>query len=138
MKATIKIEKEVEIKTLKVTASEPYWEDATVNGIEDVDGDRMPCRVGNNWCPVIDIDTGIITNWIKGVTAEIHYKICDSGSYFLTDENGDVVLAIENDYVPSIMCPEGNGYGDYIKMKVDEYGQIANWVPLINDFFEED
>ena|ERR1051325_11086333 len=137
MKATIKIEKEVEIKTLKATVSEPDWEDATINGIEDEDGDRIPCRVGNDWCPIIDIDTGIITNWIKGVTANIHYKVCDSGVYELIDSDGRTVATNEG-YVPTIMCPEGNGFGDYIKMKVDENGQIAKWWPIINDFFEED
>lgn len=137
MKVTIKVEKEVEIKTLKVIASEPYWEDATVNGIEDVDGDRIPCRVGNDWCPIIDIDKGIIRNWIKGTTAEIHYKVCDGGVYELKDTDGETVIKKEG-YVPTIMCPEGGGYGDCIIMKVNEDGQICNWNPEIDDFFEED
>jgi hypothetical protein len=137
MKATIKVEKEVDIKTLHVQAGVRYWEDATVNELADEEGDRIPCRVNDCWCPVIDIDTGVITNWIKGVTADIHYKVCDAGHYELKDIEGEVV-ATQEGYVPTIMCPEKNGYGDYIKMKVDENGQIANWVPLIDDFFEED
>lgn len=137
MKATIKIEKEVEIKTLHVHAGVRYWEDATVNGIEDTEGDKIPCREDDDWCPVIDIDTGIIKNWVKGVTAEIHYKVCDAGVYELMDTECEII-ATEEGYVPKIMCPEGNGYGDYIKMKIDENGQIANWQPNIDDFFEED
>jgi hypothetical protein len=137
MKRTIKVEKEVEIKTLKVTVEEPGWEDAVVNDIEDTDGDRIPCRNGNNWCPVIDIDTGKIRNWVKGVTADIHYKVCDSGIYELLDADGNTIIKGEN-YVPSIMCPEGEGYGDYIKMKVNADGQICNWQPNLDDFFEED
>jgi len=39
MKAKIKIEKEVELKTLIVKASVHYYEDAIVNGIEDTKGD---------------------------------------------------------------------------------------------------
>lgn len=137
MKRTIKVKKEVEIKTLKVTVDRPSWEDATVNEIEDTEGDRIPCRNGNNWCPIIDIDTGIIRNWIKGVTANIHYKVCDSGIYELLDADGNTIIKDEN-YVPSIMCPEGEGYGDYIKMKVNADGQICNWQPNLDDFFEED
>lgn len=136
MKKTIKVEKEVEIKTLKVMVEEPGWEDATVNEIEDTDGDRIPCRNGNSWCPIIDIDTGIIRNWIKGTTAIIHYKVCDSGTYELLDAEGKTIVKDEN-YVPGIMCPEGNGYGDYIKMKVNEDGQICNWQPNLDDFFED-
>ena len=137
MKRTIKVEKEVDIKTLKVTIDEPGWEDATVNDIEDTDGDRMPCRNGNSWCPIIDIDTGIIRNWIKGTIADIHYKVCDSGIYELLDAEGNEIIKDEN-YVPSIMCPEGEGYGDYIKMKVNADGQICNWQPNLDDLFDED
>lgn len=136
MKAKIKVEKEVDIKTLKVIANNPDWEDATVNGIEDIDGDRIPCRVGNDWCPIIDIDTGIIKNWIKGTTADIHYKVCDSGTYELLDSAGESIVKNEGN-VPSILCPEREGYGDYIIMKVNADGQICNWQPNIDDFFEE-
>jgi hypothetical protein len=137
MKQTIKVEKEVDIKILKATIDDPCWDDATVNDIEDVDGDRIPCRVGNNWCPIIDIDTGVIKNWVKGTTAIIHYKVRDSGTYELFDAEGNSVAKHEG-YVPTIMCPERNGYGDYIKMKVNEDGQICNWRPDVADFFEED
>jgi len=44
MKRTIKVEKEVDIKTLHVQANVRYWEDATVNGVEDEEGTLMPCR----------------------------------------------------------------------------------------------
>lgn len=48
MKITIKVEKEVEIKTLEVRAGVRYWEDATVNGNEDSEGELIPCREGDN------------------------------------------------------------------------------------------
>lgn len=136
MKARIKIEKETEIKTLHVAAGVRYWEDATVNGIEDTEGNLIPCRKGELWMPVIDIDSGKILNWKKGNTASIHYKVCDAGSYFLKDENGETVLSIENNYVPKILCPEENGYGDYIIMEVGADGQIKNWEITIEDFIE--
>ncbi len=43
-----------------------------------------------------------------------------------------------NGYVPSIMCPEGNGYGDYVIMKVDAEGRIANWRPDVQILVEAD
>lgn len=137
MKTTIKIEKEVTIKKIAVKAGVRYWEDAKVDGVEDVDGNLIPCRKDEYWCPVIDIDSGIILNWRKGVTADIHYKVCDDGSYYLKDEEGEDILCIENDYVPKIMSPEENGYGDYIIMKVLANGQIVNWQIDIEDFIPE-
>ena len=136
MKAIIKVEKEVEIKTLQVSAGVRYWEDATVNGVEDENGDLIPCRNGDNWEPKININKGVIVNWKKGIKAEVHYKVCDAGVYELKDEEGETVIKKEG-YVPKIMCPEGNGYGDYIIMNIDENGQIGNWQPDIDDFFEE-
>jgi hypothetical protein len=57
----ISVEK-VEVKRLVVNAEVRYWEDATVNGKEDVDGTLVPCKNGDNWCPVIDLETGMVIN----------------------------------------------------------------------------
>src|SRR5438309_1823911 len=112
MKKTIKVKQEVDIKFLLVKAEVRYWEDATVNGVDDESGDLIPCREGSLWCPLIDIDTGVILNWKQGVTAEVHYKVCDAGSYYLQNESGGVVLALEQEYVPSMLSPKEEGYGD--------------------------
>lgn len=136
MKKTIMVETEVDIKTLHVNAEVRYWEDAKINGIADEEGTLTPCRDGDCWCPVIDIDTGIIRNWAKGVTADIHFKVCDAGEYELKDAEGNTLVK-KDGYVPAIMSPEENGYGDYIIMKVNADGQICNWQPNLDDFFEE-
>jgi hypothetical protein len=87
---------------------------------------------------LIDIDTGKITNWKEGVEADIHFKVCDAGTYQLLDENKKVILEKEG-YVPDIMCPEGAGYGDYIIMKIDKDGIIANWdAEDIDDFTDDE
>jgi len=139
MKVKIKKEVEVEIKTLHVRAGVRYWEDATVDGVEDVDGKLIPCRVidEDDWLPVIDIETGKIINWDLGKTADIHYKVCDDGDYYLLDENDEKVIHLEG-YVPATLCPEESGYGDYIIMKVDAEGFINNWKFNLSDFTEED
>ncbi len=136
MKAKIKIEKEVELKTLLARVRPSYWEDATVNGVEDTNGDLIPLRQGDLWCPIIDIDSGVLVDWTEGVTASIHYRVCDAGSYYLLDKEGNHILSIEEDYVPAMMCPEGEGYGDYIIMEIDEKGKIANWQANLSGFIE--
>ena len=123
------------MKILKVMADVRYWEDATINGVEDECGNLTPCRKGDSWCPEIDIQSGKINNWPQGTKADIHFKVCDMGVYTFIDKNGVEVKKIDG-YVPGIMCPEGSGYGDYIIMKIDENGFIANWQP--KDYSKED
>ena len=135
MKTTVLVKHEVEITTLEVKAGVRYWEDSEFNGENDTeDGDLVPCKVGSVWCPIIDIDNGVITNWNKGVKAEIHYKVCDNGCYYLKDNVNNVILSIEQDYVPKILCPKDNGWGDYIIMDIDENGKISDWKIDIEDF----
>lgn len=38
----LKVEKEFDIKTLVVSANVRYWEDSTINGVEDKDGTLTP------------------------------------------------------------------------------------------------
>lgn len=138
MKIKVKKEIEYDVKTLHVEADVRYWEDADVNGVEDTDGNLIPCREGDTWKPIIDLPTGKINNWKIGVKAEIHYKVCDAGSYFLKDEQGNTVASIENNYVPRILCPKDSGYGDYIIMDVDENGMIKDWQPILDEFENKD
>ena len=135
MKVKIKVEKEVELKTLLVKAGVRYWNDSEINGENDTEeGDNILCKVGNLWSPEIEIETGKILNWKQGVKAEIHYKVCDCCGYELKDENGKVVLSAEDGYVPETLAPKERGYGDYIIMDIDENGQIANWKFDFSDF----
>lgn len=126
-KISIKTTVEVDVKFLKADCGVRYWEDAEVNGVEDDENKpAMPFASKDSWCPIIDIEAGAIVDWPKGVTAETHYKVCDAGVYTLLDGDGNEVKQI-NGYVPSIMCPDGGGYGDYVIMKIDGDGKIANW-----------
>jgi hypothetical protein len=78
---------------------------------------------------------GRIIGWPQGTTADIHYKVCDDGIYELLDEHRNTVAKREG-YVIGMMCPERNGYGDYIIMKVGPDGVIANWKVDLSDFEE--
>lgn len=128
MKILVKEIKEVEVVKLNVLAKVRYWDDTDINGEKDtVDGDNIPCKKGDYWCPEIELSTGKILNWENGVSAEVHYKVCDCFTGHLLDSNEKIIASIENDYVPSIMCPKDAGYGDYIIMDIDEKGFIQNW-----------
>ena len=129
----IEITKEVDVVKLQVSAKVRYWEDTSVNGVEDVDGELIPCREGDYWKPVIDIETGVIENWENGKTADIHYKVCDCGIYNLLDAKDEIVVS-KDGYVPIDMCPGGSGYGDYIIMKVFAGGLIENWHFIGDEF----
>lgn len=144
MKITINKPIEVEAIYLKVDAGVRYWQDAYINGIRDTDCDKtdgspnMPCaeyvgeqkRVlrGNDWRwrPLIEIETGKIVNWQQGITANVHYKVCDDFACDILDANEEVITSYD-DYVPDAMCPADEGYGDYIIMNIDENGFIQGW-----------
>jgi hypothetical protein len=85
------------------------------------------------WKPTIEIETGIILDWPKGAEASIHYKVCDDGVYRLLDEEKKTVVEIDG-YVPDIMSPKENGYGDYVIMDVCTNGKIQNWKPSFDEF----
>jgi hypothetical protein len=116
-----------EASHLEVEAEVRYWEDARVNGVEDVDGDLIPGRVGDLWKVRIDLSEGRIEGW-PGVIAQIHYKVCDAGEYWLSDREGRRIAKWRGHYVPtSILCPGKTGSDDYIIMTVSASGAIADY-----------
>jgi len=113
---------------LLVEAEVRYWEDATVNGVEDVDGSLIPFKRGDIWKPAIRLADGQIVNWPQGTKADIHYKVCDAGEYFLADDNLQKVAKYNDYYVPNdFLCHGDNGWGDYIIFNVGADGVIRNW-----------
>lgn len=147
MKITINKPTDFEAKFLKVDAGVRYWEDAKVNGVRDIDlyesngvgKPLMPCVVQIKeepnecihsdhycWKPLIDIETGQIVNWTKGTIANVHYKVCDDFQCKILDADKNVITSYEG-YVPDVMCPADEGYGDYIIMDIDENGFIQGW-----------
>ena len=129
------------MRLFKVKAGVRYYEDGKVNGEKDISYEEMkagkkpkiPCvqMIGNEWvwCIDIDADTGLILNWEKGNTADVHYKVCDCCEVdVIVDDN----KIFDNEeaccgYVPECLCPSGEGWGDYMIMHIDENGQIADW-----------
>ena len=124
MKLTINKPTDFEAIYLKVDAGVRYWNDTKVNGVYD---QRSTLRGYNwRWRPLIDIDLGKIVSWKQGVTANVHYKVCDDFQCDILDGNKEIITSC-NGYVPDVMCPADEGYGDYIIMDIDEDGFIQNW-----------
>lgn len=100
---------------------------------EDMPND-FPFREGDMWKVLIEIETGKINDWPTGKAGDIYMKVCDQGSYYLLDKDGNAVMSIEDDYVPNELIP--GEYGDYIDLKINNKGIITNWPkhPSIIDF----
>lgn len=135
MKAKFTVTKEFDIEYLFVEAGVIRWDDGIMNGIEDKDG-NIPCRDGDCWKPLININTGKIVNWTQGVRATIHYKVCDNGTYKLLDVNMELIKKIR-DYVPKMLSPKAEGWGDYIIMDIEPNGQINDWKIILDEFYYE-
>lgn len=113
---------------LEVSAGVRYWDDAKINDTEDTDGTLIPFRKGENWAPVIRLADGMVMDWPQGTTADVHFKVCDAGEYWLLDAGRKRVAKWAGHYVPDdFLCPGDNGYGDYIILKISVDGLIEKW-----------
>ena len=119
---------DIESATHIEAETEPrYWEDASVNGVVDEDGSGIPGRSGDVWRVRIEIASGVVEGWPQGTSAQIHYKICDAGDYWLT--NGTLRIAKwRNAYVPTYFLSHGGSRNsDYIIMKIGADGAIEDY-----------
>lgn len=135
---TITVKKEVEIGLLQVNAGVRYWQDSEVNGESDTEeGENIPCKTGDLWSPLIELETGKILNWKQGTKAAIHYKVCDCCAWELLDLERNTILSGDG-YVPDTLSPKENGYGDYIIMDINEDGFIQDWEFDADNFQKEE
>ena len=126
MKNTINKPTEVEITHVKISVHVRYDEEQIPK--------NFPLRRGDIWEALVNIDTGVISGWPQGKPAEMHLKVCDGGTYTLLSPSGEVLAAIENDYVPNALIP--GEYGNYIHLIIDATGKITNWPgkPDVSEF----
>lgn len=142
MKRKIKVEQEIEIAFAECRIYARYWQDAYVNGVkDDAENPKMPFVEEHNgekeWHIKINLDNGQICNWPQGTTAKVHYKSCDCNEVQILDRQLGIIKDYDG-YVPTFLCPEGNGFGDYVIMNIDENGFIQNFNPVLDDIFDED
>ncbi len=92
------------------------------HGLTDSEGDLIPCRKGDYWEPIIDLDSGKIINWEVGKTAKVHYKVCDDIESKLLNTKSFEFASL--DYcIPSAICESC----DYIVLEINKDGFIQNW-----------
>ncbi len=79
----------------------------------------------------IDLETKKV---ISNQKDDIFYKVVDTGTYVLLDEEDNVIKTIYDDYVPNCIP---NEYNDYIDLEIQD-GKITNWDStkdqIINEF----
>ena len=115
-------------KYIEVSAEVRYWDDAEINGVSRQDGSTVPFKQESLWRPTIRLADGQVMEWPEGTTADIHFKVCDQGEYWLLDEDRNRVAKWRGHYVPDdFLCPNGNGWGDYIILRIDADGVIEGW-----------
>lgn len=113
---------------IEVSAGVRYWDDATINEQTDDEGTLTPFRRGDLWCPVIRLADGLVMDWPAGMTADLHFKVCDAGEYWLLDEGRQRVAKWGSSYVPDeFLCHGDTGYGDYIILNVGGDGLIKGY-----------
>jgi len=117
---------------LKVEANVRYWDDAIINDEQFESGETVPFKNGEVWTPTIDLKNGEVIDWPNGTTASFHFKICDAGTYYLLNDEKEVVASRHNNYVPSGLCHGDRGYGDYIIFNVDGNGNIEGYENHVN------
>ena len=138
MKFKQMVEVEAEVTHLIAEMGVRYWEDAEVNGEpEDDENTTIPLRDGDVWRLKIDLATGKIDGWPDGVTAQTYYKVCDDGVYSLIGSDGDEIAKTDG-YVPSMLAPNGEGYGDYVILDIGPDGVISGWKADLSYFSEAD
>ena len=115
-------------KSTQSSAGEPKFLriDISIYG-EDIPSDFPFVENDDEWCVDVDIATGKIKNWPQGRDGEVFAKVVDTGSYYLLDENNNIVAAIKRGYVPNKAIPPKNGYSDYIHLFINKTGKITNW-----------
>lgn len=74
----------------------------------------------------IDVETGRVVNWPNDVDADFNdIKVVDEGTYILLDKDNNEIYRYQN-YVPSCLEVESNGYGDYFEFVIED-GEIRMW-----------
>ena len=114
------------VKYLVVNAKVRFWEDTSLNGVSDENG-NIYGLMGDNWVLEIDVDTGKIVNWPEGDVASVWYKVCDAGEYTLLDSDRNTIVEMKNSYVPNCLDTSNAGYCDYISLEILPDGTIEYW-----------
>lgn len=131
-------------RILSIKAYVRFWEDAIINEKEDNENNpNIPCYIKKKesyWNPIIDVNTGIITNWdkSKNIKAFVNYKVCDRCEIDYFEDDKLICNNKTYRYCPEFLSPEENNYGDYITMHIDVNGKIKNWnIGMVDEWISD-
>lgn len=119
MNVTITRRIEADARQVRVSVPIRYEENkAELLGKFGVSGDTLALTIG--------IDDGQVHGWpadAKGYS--VHLKVVDEGSYVVVGANGEILIEVDEDYVPRWF--PGPHYGDYLILDIDDTGKVTNW-----------
>ncbi len=130
------------VKILEVKKREVDIDDVMIRVPVREDDDMpedYPGRFGNEWTAHVYPNTGQIKRWLDGFPSlNLCLKVTNQGTY-VASSGDDVIVAVEQDYVPSWIP---NEFGDYIELDISSTGRIQNWNPkdfasALEDYNEE-
>lgn len=129
-------------KYLKVVIPVDWWiEDVSINDLTFDEDETEKFKQtfptlfdDDNFVLNINLETGHIENWPGSTTGGDFrtVKLVDIASYYIIDENGDMVEDYERAYVPEVLSIVEKGYGDYLEFYVTPTGDIEAWEYDIN------
>ena len=129
-------------KYLKVVIPVDWWiEDVSINDLTFVEDETEKFKQtfptlfdDDNFVLNINLETGHIENWPGSTTGGDFrtVKLVDIASYYIIDENGDMVEDYERAYVPEVLSIVEKGFGDYLEFYVTPAGGIEAWEYDIN------
>lgn len=132
-------QEQIDLSIMFCTIGVRFWEDASywdqefnVWVEEDEDNPTIPCKEGDVWKPVIDIDSKRILNWEYGKKYKVHFKCCDEFYCTIQNPEQEHIITYEG-YVPS-----GIGeYGDYVVWEINEEGIITSGFDFTRETVED-
>ena len=129
-------------KYLKVVIPVDWWiEDVSINDLTFDEDETEKFKQtfptlfdDDNFVLNINLETGHIENWPGSTTGSDFrtVKLVDIASYYIIDENGNMVEDYERAYVPEVLSIVEKGFGDYLEFYVTPAGDIEAWEYDIN------
>ena len=121
-------------KYLKVVIPVDWWiEDVRINDLTFDEDETEKFKQtfptlfdDDNFVLNINLETGHIENWPTSTTGGDFrtVKLVNIASYYIIDENGDLVEDYERAYVPEVLSIVEKGFGDYLEFYVTPAGDI--------------
>ena len=119
MKITVNRPTEVEIGSIRIIVLLPYRNEVMPNDYPHLKDDV--------WDITIDVDTGKIQNWPKGIPArDIFTGVFGEGEYIVNDPTGAEIWRRDHGCVPHFI-PVNRENGEHLDFLINGRGRITNW-----------